>query len=63
LLTNVGEGLAENLAVRSIRQGQADGHPLADPTPDGRNRFRPQLFETVVVVEDRCKIKLNTARG
>jgi hypothetical protein len=58
LARHAGEGLAEALAVRVIRQAQADGHAVADPDLSGRDRFRPQFFETIVVGPGEGKAKI-----
>jgi hypothetical protein len=67
-----GEGLAEALAIKAIEQAVEEGHGVAlathaQPDPDnpgrtlppsGRERFRPQFFETVVVGQGTCRILL-----
>ena len=63
LLTDAGEGLAEALARQAIRQARGDGHDLADVTDSGRDRMRPQLFETIVVTEGTAQVKMNVGRG
>jgi len=53
-----GEGLAEALTLRLIRQAQADGHAVADPLAGGRDRFRAPFVETIVVSEGECKAQI-----
>ena len=66
LFTNAGEGLAEEIARRAI---DAANHPnggnagIAAPATDGRDRARPQLFETIVVTEGLARVKMNVGRG
>jgi hypothetical protein len=59
LLVDAGEGLAESIARRAIQQAREDGHDLDPPGDEGRDRFRPQVFETIVVTEGRARIKLH----
>ena len=64
VMTYAGEGLAETIAMRAVRQAIADGHAVAptvydQPNADGgpgRERFRPHLFETVVVGPGVCRV-------
>lgn len=72
LMTYAGEGLAEALAIEAIRQAIVDGHGVQPPVHDtpepaapgerrkatGRERFREQFFETIVVGENRCRVLL-----
>jgi hypothetical protein len=58
LVTYAGEGLAEAIAIKLIRQAQDDGHAVADPANDGRDRFRTPFVETIVVSEGECKAQL-----
>lgn len=58
MLTHAGEGLAEALAVKLIEKAIEDGYDVEPPQHRGRNRFRPQFFETVVVAENGCKAKI-----
>jgi hypothetical protein len=63
LLTDAGEGLAEAIARRAIQQARADGHDVADVTNSGRDRTRPQLFETIVVTDEKARVKMNLHGG
>jgi hypothetical protein len=36
---------------------------VADLTDSGRDRTRPQLFETIVVTEGMAQVKMNVGRG
>ena len=72
VMSYAGEGLAEAIAIQSIRKAMADGHAVVPPTheqpnpdnpgsnrrPTGRERFRPQFFETVVVGPGICRVLL-----
>ena len=60
LFTNAGEGLAEEIAQRAIVAANAG---IAPPATDGRDRARPQLFETIVVTEGLARVKMNIGRG
>ncbi len=53
-----GEGLAEALAIKLMRQARQDGHAVADPLEGGRDRFRAPFVETIVVSEGECKALL-----
>ena len=67
-----GEGLAEAIAIKAIQKAIVDTHAVEPPTheqpdpnnagsnraPSGRERFRPQFFETVVVGPGVCKVLL-----
>ncbi len=61
LMTYAGEGLAESLALHLIRTAQEDGHAIEDAENNGRQRFRPSLFEIVAVEEGRCKAKMKVS--
>lgn len=61
MMTHAGEGLAEALAARLIDQAIADGHAVDPPQRQGRDRMRPQLFETIVVAEGGCKARMRIA--
>jgi hypothetical protein len=63
LLTDAGEGLSEAIARQAIRQAKEDGHDVPDVTDSGRDRTRPQLFETIVVTEGTAQVKMNVGRG
>jgi hypothetical protein len=66
-----GEGLAEAIAIKAIQKA-VDAHAVEPPTheqpdpdnpgsnrlPTGRERFRPQFFETVVVGPGICRVLL-----
>ena len=58
LMTYAGEGLSEAIAIALIRQAQADGHAVADPANEGRDRFRSPFVETIVVSEGACKAQV-----
>jgi hypothetical protein len=72
VMTYAGEGLAEAVAIKAIEQAIDDGHAVDPPThaqpsesdpgrnrpPSGRERFRPQFFETVVVGAGVCRVLL-----
>jgi hypothetical protein len=72
VMNYAGEGLAEAIAIKAIKEAIADGHGVEPPTheqpdpnnpgniraPSGRERFRPQFFETVVVGPGVCRILL-----
>jgi hypothetical protein len=69
VMNYAGEGLAEAIAVKAIQQA---GHAVEPPTheqpdpdnpgsnrrPSGRERFRPQFFETIVVGPGKCRVLL-----
>ena len=58
LFTHAGEGLMEAITRHLIVQARRDGHAVADPGADGRDRFRSPFFETIVVSENKCKVEL-----
>jgi hypothetical protein len=69
LMTYVGEALSESIAILAIRQAIRDGHVVAPVAEDenpprdstGRERFRPQVFETVVVGDGRCRVLMRVS--
>ena len=63
LFTNAGEGLAEEIAQRAIVAANDGNAGIAPPATDGRDRARPQLFETIVVTEGLARVKMNVGRG
>lgn len=72
VMTYAGEGIAEAVAIQAIRRAITDGHPVVPPAHDqddpdhpgqkrsasGRERFREQFFETVVVGAGVCRVLL-----
>ena len=69
VMNYAGEGLAEAIAIQAIQKAREDGHSIDPPTheqpssdsattrpPSGRERFRPQLFETVVIGAGVCRV-------
>jgi hypothetical protein len=60
LLAYAGEGLAEAIAIKSINKAIAEGFPLSQPSADGdgRSRFRNQLWQTIVVTSNKCRLLL-----
>ena len=63
MFTNAGEGLAEEIAQRAIVAANDGNAGIAPPATDGRDRARPQLFETIVVTEGLARVKMNVGRG
>ncbi|HMN95631.1 MAG TPA: hypothetical protein PKC43_03065 [Phycisphaerales bacterium] len=63
MLLHAGEGLAEALAAMLLDRAIAEGAAIAPPQRLGRDRFRRQCFESVVVTEGRCAARIWTGSG
>ena len=72
VMNYAGEGLAEAIAIKAMQKAIEDCHAVEPPTheqpdpnnpgsnhvPSGRERFRSQFFETVVVGPGVCRVLL-----